>query len=124
MCKETIFISLNCQTVAVGKHSSQRTGIENVAGKDVPSADHLSLILVTKAKCKNRCPIVLRPPKQKLKESAESEFVPSAAIFAIPLLCVRTCPRRVKVYVLSNYELHNINSWLYSLQIILFLFCF
>ena len=59
-----------------------RTSIENVAGKDVPSADHQSLIPVLKAKCKNWCPIVLRPPKQKFKESAEDEFVPSAAIFA------------------------------------------
>ncbi len=29
---------------------------------------------------------MLRPPKQKLKESAKAKFVPSAAIFAILLL--------------------------------------
>ena len=52
-------------------------------------------MLVTKAKCKSQCPIVLRPPKQKPKESAEAEFVPSAAIFAILLLAE----------VLSSYSL-------------------
>jgi hypothetical protein len=36
----------------VEKSDAQRTGIANVAGKDVPSADHQSLIQVTKAKCK------------------------------------------------------------------------
>ena len=30
--------------------------------------------------------MLLRPPKQKLKESAEAELVPSPAIFAIFLL--------------------------------------
>jgi hypothetical protein len=29
---------------------------------------------------------MLRPPKQKLKETAEAEFVPSPAIFAILML--------------------------------------
>ncbi len=33
--------------------------------------------------------MMLRPPKQKFKESAEAEFVPSAAIFAILMLYVR-----------------------------------
>ena len=55
----------------------QRAGIANVAGKVVPSADAQSLILVRKAKCNDRCPIVFGQPKQKFKESAEAEFVPS-----------------------------------------------
>ena len=78
----------------------QRAGIATVAGKDVPSADHQSLIPVTKAKCKNRSPIVLRPLKQKLKESAEDEFVPSPAIFAD---VVRSCLllSRARIYLLS-----------------------
>jgi hypothetical protein len=46
-------------------------------GNSVPSADDQSLIPVTKVKYMNRSPIVLRPPKLKLKESAEDEFVPS-----------------------------------------------
>jgi len=48
-----------------------------VAGKDVPSADAQSLIPVTKAKCKDRSPMLFGQPKQKPKESAEAEFVPS-----------------------------------------------
>jgi hypothetical protein len=61
----------------VWESDAQRTGIENVAGKVVPSADNQSLIPVTKAKYKNRSPIVLRPPKQMLKETTKAEFVPS-----------------------------------------------
>ncbi len=57
-----------------------------MAGKNLPSADHPSLIIVTKAKYKNLSPIVFGQPKQKLKESAEAEFVTSPAIFAILLL--------------------------------------
>jgi hypothetical protein len=57
-----------------------------VADKNVPSADNQSLIPVTKAKYKNRSPIMFGQPKQKLKESAEAEFVPSPAIFAILVL--------------------------------------
>jgi len=63
------------------------TGIENVAGKVVPSADAQSLIPVIKAKCKNRSPKLLPQPKQKFKESGEADVVPSPAIFAILMLC-------------------------------------